>query len=138
MFRRSMHIFRSTLTAFMAVWLSGFVFLLICGRGPDTAVEFCPLAKAGIHCDKAEKQRNAEKVEKQTGDQGVDCCAFIPAFFDKTRTMDDHHFAPPVLSSPVSQPIAVILRASFVPAFQPRSFVPFRNNTFLINRSFRL
>jgi len=133
-----MHIFRTTLTAFMAVWLSGFVFLLICGRGPDTAVEFCPLAKAGIHCDKAEKQRNAEKVEKQTGDQGVDCCAFIPAFFDKTRTVESHQIAPPVVSSPVSQPVAVIVRTNFVPAFHPPPFVPLRNDTFLINRSFRL
>jgi len=31
-----MHIFRLTLAALMAVWLIGFVFLLICGRGPDT------------------------------------------------------------------------------------------------------
>jgi hypothetical protein len=137
MFRRSMHIFRLTVTAFMAVWLSGFVFLIICGRGPDT-VESCPLARAGIHCDKADKQRNAEKVEKQTGDQGVDCCAFIPAFFDKTRTVESHQIAPPVVSSPVSQPIAVIVRANFIPAFQANSFVPPRNNTFLINRSFRL
>jgi hypothetical protein len=121
----------------MAVWLSGFVFLVICGRGPDT-VELCPLARAGIHCDKAEKQRNAEKVEKQTGDQGVDCCAFIPAFFDKTRTVEGHQIAPPVVSSLFSQPVAVIVRASFTPAFQPSSFVPPRNNTFLINRSFRL
>jgi hypothetical protein len=137
MFRRSTHIFRLTVTAFMAVWLSGFIFLIICGRGPD-AVESCPLARAGIHCDKAEKQRNAEKVEKQTGDQGVDCCAFIPAFFDKTRTLDSQQIAPPVLSSPVSKPIPVIVRANFIPAFQPNSFVPPRNNTFLINRSFRL
>lgn len=132
-----MHIFRLTMAAFMAVWLSGFVFLLICGRGPDT-VELCPLARAGIHCDKAEKQRNAEKVEKQTSDQGVDCCAFIPAFFDKTRTVESHHLAPPVLSSQVSQPVAVPVRADFVPVFQPPLFVPSRNNTFLINRSFRL
>ena len=137
MFRRSMHIFRLTLAALMAVWLSGFVFLLICGRGPDT-LEMCPLAKAGIHCDKAEKQRNAEKVEKQTSDQGVDCCAFIPAFFDKTRTLESHQIAAPALSSFVLQPVAVIVRADFIPAFQPRSFVPLRNNSFLINRSFRL
>lgn len=73
---------------FMAVWLSGFVFLFCCQNMRAAAeAEFCPMAKMG-HCDHAQKaDPNAASFEK-TQPVCVDCCAFLPAVFDKTRKVE--------------------------------------------------
>ena len=75
-FRKNLH---RTLTGFMAIWLSGVVFLLCCHVQNVNAAEMgsCPLAKLGIHCDKAEKNKDSEKISNQSNDQGMDCCGFI-------------------------------------------------------------
>lgn len=130
-----------TLGGFMAVWLSGVVFLLCCHvqntRAAD--MESCPLIKLGAHCDKGEKEKNSEKVEKQSNGQEMDCCAFIPALFDKTRRIDNNQqmaAIAPVLS--VFPPKLVLVTANFAAA---RSYLPtalLKNKTFLKNRTFRI
>src|SRR5438045_2855321 len=81
---------RRSLAGFMALWLSGVVFLFLCHAQAATAMETCPLVKLGAHCDKADKEKDAKKVTKQTNETGMDCCAFIPTLFDKTRTSDSN------------------------------------------------
>jgi hypothetical protein len=99
----------------------------------------CPLVKLGAHCDKGEKEKNAEKITGQIDEMGTDCCAFIPLFFDKTRTNDGDQqtsvAVPPVLAT---SSIVVSTLPGFTPA---RFYSPphlYRNNTFLKNRNFRI
>ena len=130
---------RISLAGFMSVWLSGFVFLLFCHIQSDAA-EFCPLAKPGVHCDKAEKAKDAEKFTKQTSDAGMDCCAFIPLFFDKTRTVDNQRqvvFATPSYVAITPRFAASYTLATNTPRLHISTVLP-RNDTFLKNRTFRI
>ncbi len=122
----------------MAIWLSGVLFLLCCHQAVD-AMESCPLARLGVHCDKTEKEKDSEKVEKQSSGQGMDCCAFIPAFFDKTRTIDSNQQV--AVNAPTTTVIKLRLmttQTNFAPAYRYLSAVLLKNNTFLINRTFRI
>jgi hypothetical protein len=127
-----------SLAGFMALWLSGFLFLVACHAQSDDA-NVCPLMKMGAHCDLAEKGKNAEKVTSQTNQDGIDCCAFIPAFFDKTRTNDGQQQT--AITAPAfvaERPKAVSVRTNFAPARSYASLSMRRNDTFLKNRTFRL
>lgn len=125
----------------MAVWLSGVVFLFCCHVQNTRAAEMdsCPLVKLGTHCDKAGKEKNSEKVTNQTNEHGMDCCAFIPVFFDKTRTIDTNQqtaVAPPIAT--VVKPRRAEAQTNFAPAYPYLSTVLSKNNTFLKNRTFRI
>lgn len=78
------------MSASLAVWLSGFVFLLCCGimeaRMP-AETEFCPLAKGENHCNKTTNDKNEPSF---SGDSGFEfnCCSFLPAVFDKVRKIE--------------------------------------------------
>jgi hypothetical protein len=123
---------------FMAVWLSGFLFLITCHAQPEKTFS-CPLMKLGAHCGLAEKEKNAERITKQTTDDGSDCCAFIPAFFDKTRTNDVQPTT--VIAAPVAvieQPKLIYFRPNCAPVNSYSSVLPLRNDTFLKNRTFRI
>ena len=124
----------------MSVWLSGVVFLLCCHVQSSDAAESCPLARMGIHCDKAEKAKDSERITKQTNDDGIDCCAFIPLIFDKTRTADSHQqlaFAP-VLSIEIVPTFVATHALPTVTISQITSTVLLKNDTFLKNLSLRL
>ena len=137
--KRLKTITRSTLTGFMVMWLSGVVFLILCHGQKANTMESCPLVKLGAHCDKADKGKDSEKITKQTNETGIDCCAFIPVFFDKTRTSDSNQqvaIAAPTTS--VVKPRLTAIQTNFAPAFQYFSTVLSKNNTFLKNRTFRI
>jgi hypothetical protein len=125
--------------ASMAIWLSGVVFLVLChGRTPNS-MDSCPLVRMGAHCDKADKERDSEKVEKQSNETGVDCCAFIPIFFDKNRTSDSNRQV--AASAPITTmitPRLVKVATNFSPTLTHSSAVLYKNNTFLKNRTFRI
>lgn len=129
---------RLALAAFMAVWLSGLVFLFCCHQATDTA-DSCPLMRLGAHCDKAERERNAEKVSTKQSDSGIDCCAFIPAFFDKTRTVDTNLqvVAAPTNSIALEPTVVAVFprpaaQTSYLTVIRPKNY------TFLKNRTFRI
>lgn len=127
-----------TMAGFLAIWLSGFLFLIGC-HGQNQDAFSCPLMKMGAHCDLAERQKNAEKVSLPTTDDGIDCCAFIPAFFDKTRTNDGQ--TQTVIASPVAiieQIKDFVVRTNFSPARPYIAVSIARNDTFLKNRTFRI
>lgn len=127
---------------FMALWLSGVVFILCCHLQNEYVAkrDSCPLVKLGAHCEKGqEKAKQPEIITRQSADQGMDCCAFIPAFFDKTRTNDSHQqvavAAPPAIRSPS---IKVITRYHVEPFRSYHSPPILKNDTFLKNRTFRI
>ena len=74
------------MSASLAVWLSGFVFLFCCGMMDVRAVEteFCPLAKSASHCSKAKPDENQIAFLSEHTSR-FDCCYFLPAVFDKVR-----------------------------------------------------
>jgi hypothetical protein len=129
------------LAGFMALWLSGIVFILCCHlqNGYVAERDSCPLVKLGAHCKKGEKAKSADIITRQGDDQGIDCCAFIPAFFDKTRTNDtNQQVAVPAPPAIPALAIIVITRPSYAP---PQAYHPppiLKNDTFLKNRTFRI
>ena len=140
-FNRLKKITHKTFAGFMAIWLSGVVFLICCHAQKANAaeMEFCPLAKSGVHCNKSDQNIESLKLTKQSGESGMDCCAFIPALFDKTRKIDNDQqtaAVAPVLS--VITPKLVSVAANFAPARPYLSAVLQKNSTFLKNRTFRI
>ncbi len=131
---------RRTLAGFMAVWLSGVVFLICCStmNGESMSAEFCPLAKSA-HCDKADSTDSSAQVIEQTKSETVDCCAFLPIIFDKNRKLERTEH-PEAVSH---QPLAIrfyssptVIRQTAPVAFTPH--IPNRQNTFVKNCVFRI
>ena len=139
-FTRLRKITHKTLSACMAVWLSGVVLLFCCDEINGRSMKAdCPLAKMSAHCDKGEKDKASQVIASQTAEQGMECCAFIPVLFDKTRTVESGQ--QPSAAAPalvVEVPRLVSIQANFAPASSYRSTALLRNNTFLKNRTFRI
>ena len=128
-----------TFVGFMAIWLSGAVFLVLCHGQTANAMDSCPLVRLGAHCDKADKEKESDKVTKQSNESGMDCCAFIPTFFDKTRTSDSNlQVAIAAPKTTVVRPRLVAVQTNFASAYPYLSAVLLKNNTFLKNRTFRI
>ena len=80
---------KQIISGLLAVWLSGFVLLFCCGAMQTTAAkEICPLAKAGNHCDKTKSETNSTTFSSESDNQNFDCCAFLPALFEKARKLE--------------------------------------------------
>ena len=129
------------LAGFMSLWLSGIVFILCCHLQNRYMAEkeSCPLVKLGAHCEKGEKAKQPEIITRQGDDQGMDCCAFIPAFFDKTRTNDSNQQVAAAAPPPIPAPsITVITRPNYAPPSAYHSPPILKNETFLKNRTFRI
>ena len=79
---------QKAMSGLLAVWLSGFVLLFCCGmmKSPANA-EICPLAKTENHCNKAKSESNSPTFSNES-DLKFDCCAFLPAVFDKVRKLE--------------------------------------------------
>ncbi len=124
----------------MAVWLSGFVFLFCCQPiDAKPAADSCPLKKMGVHCDMAEKQNTASDVVDRSTEPCVDCCAFLPIVFDKTRKIEQNQKQIAVVPEALTRRPAIIRPANFshsLPAI--RSRVSNRHGTYLRNCVFRI
>lgn len=132
---------REALSAFMVIWLSGLVLLLACNvkMTGSAEMEFCPLTKLGAHCDKADKNKDSQVLTTRNDEQRMDCCAFIAAFFDKTRTFDTKpQLAPVATVATVETPRSVSLRTNSPSAISYHSIALLKNDTFLKNRTFRI
>jgi len=79
---------RNVLAGFMILWLSGFLFLFCPQMPAMQTAEICPLAKGKSHCDKANATNESPLVSRESDDQKLDCCGFLPAVFDKSRKVE--------------------------------------------------
>lgn len=127
---------------FMALWLSGFVFLFCCQnmKAAEMEAESCPLMKMSSHCDRASQQEAATDSLAGSRPACVECCAFLPVVFDKSRKVDlvQKQIAPPA-DKPAPEPFRVPVSAT--PSTPELSFadrVPDRHGTYLVNRVFRI
>ena len=79
-----------TLTGFMALWLSGVVFLLCCDTANGNAMspEFCPLAKTSSHCDKGTIADSTSPSVADLEQNSLECCTILATVFDKTRKIE--------------------------------------------------
>jgi hypothetical protein len=73
---------------FLALWLTGLVFVCCCGEAVEAAAESCPLAKVSEHCNKgvAAEDPTIAQLEKLPADC-VDC-SVLPGVFDKERRFE--------------------------------------------------
>jgi hypothetical protein len=130
------------LAGFLALWLSGVVFILCCHLQNEYVAkrDSCPLVKLGAHCDKGqEKAKQPEIITRQNDDQEMDCCAFIPAFFDKTRTNDNYQQVAAAAPTAISAPSIVLITRQVIAAPRVYNSPPLlKNDTFLKNRTFRI
>jgi hypothetical protein len=80
---------RPTVAAFLAMWLSGVVFLICCQQvNRATSIHgFCPMAKMGGHCNKT-KGNTPSWYGENTDDQCLAGCAYLPVVFDKSRKVE--------------------------------------------------
>jgi len=132
---------RKTLTGFMAVWLSGVVFLICCEsmnvRAMDT--EFCPLAAKSSHCDKALGEETSPNVAELSATDNIECCAFLPFLFDNDRKLE--RVEQPASASQPALPVRFNIRSI---GFERVTFAVFtphladRQETYIRNRVFRI
>ena len=131
---------KRVLAGFMALWLSGFVFLFCCQNKAVAAdMEFCPLAKAG-HCDKGKPVDPSVANVDRPQPPCADCCAFLPVVFDKSRKIE------PVQKQLAIRPLPAIAAVRFIPAVKhpgdvavrPMGLIRDKGSTYLRNRVFRI
>ena len=137
------NILHRSLAGFMAVWLSGFLFLFCCPemKAAVEETESCPLMKmSASHCDKAAKQDTGNDSIEGSRPACFECCAFLPVVFDKSRKID-------VVEKQITEPPQEVAAANFTfpvlhthttiaTAFSQR--VPDRHGTYLVNGVFRI
>jgi hypothetical protein len=135
---------RKTLAGFMALWLSGFVFLFcaIAMYGEPVSAESASMDGMSGHCKKAMATRSANKtgvvVERVTG-HNVDCCAFLPGVFDKNRKLERAEKTKIVSAQPTTvrfDVAPVVSQRPIIVQFTPH--IPDRRYTFIKNRVFRI
>ncbi|MBC7900290.1 MAG: hypothetical protein H7070_09580 [Saprospiraceae bacterium] len=131
---------KKPIAAFMAFWLSGFLFLFCCGSMPsaNAAAEHCPLKQKSEHCDRGSEKNNA--VSRQTGHASLGCCAYLSIVFDKARKIDRMVDSSSDVPAEV-QVDAPKLRSVAVSFQTPAAYSPpvlYRKNVFIDNCVFRI
>lgn len=134
-------IVHKALTGFMAVWLSGVVFLLCCQtmNAKAMAADSCPLAKKSEHCNKAKKADQKGPVIEFKRESRVECCSFLQAVFDKARKVEQGQEQ--VAIAPKVSPVRFVppIRKSILPTFTAtHTRVQDRHGTFKRNCVFRI
>ena len=125
---------RRPLAAFMAIWLSGFVFLLCC----DMANGAPPEAPVMSHCHKA-KQEQIISTSASVSDTSIDCCSILPAVFDKSRRVErtESVAATSAEASSKSLPPAVVSIVSVASSFYSPP-LPDLHKSYIRNRVLRI
>jgi len=134
------HIIRKSLSGFMALWLSGVVFLFCCDANSAVThvTEFCPMHTASHHCDGMMQQDEGSSTVGRLEGVCFGCCGYLPAVFDKARKVDQ--------PAPVTAPerVAVTprritprpIRAPLAPAYRAR--LADKSRTFISTQVFRI
>ncbi len=133
-------IIRKSVSGFMALWLSGFVFIFCCyaNSAVTHVTEFCPMHTASHHCDGDMGQNGASDTVGRLEGVCFDCCGYLPAVFDKARKVDQ----PAPVTAPERLAIAPRLitprpiRAPLLPAYRAR--LTDKSRTFISTQVFRI
>ena len=134
------HRIRKTLSGFMALWLSGFVFIFCCYANSTVKLmtESCPMHTASHHCDGDMGQTDASNTVGHIEGVCFDCCGYLPAVFDKARKVDQP--APVTAPERVAATPRLITprptRASLAPAYRAR--LADKSRTFISTQVFRI
>jgi hypothetical protein len=129
------------LAGFMALWLSGIVFLLCCElpKAEAAPADSCPLARMKGHCDKAKNAPPLLTLSNLPDTGEADCCGFIPAVFDKARKIQKiepvAHTETAVMSAP---PAAFAVQNTLRTVSVYRSNVANGKRIFIKNCVFRI
>ena len=138
-FKMTMH---KTIAGFMAIWLSGVVFLFCCEKinGTSVTADSCPLAKMSSHCDKAARAYLNSPVIERTDAECVDCCGFLPAIFDKARNIERTQKEIAVTLKPVALRFKAVYSGKYPAPITTivRSHVADKQTTFVQNCVFRI
>jgi hypothetical protein len=134
---------RKTLAGFMALWLSGFVFLFcaIAMYGEPADAASASMDGMSEHCKKAmaAKSENTTADVVERAEENVDCCAFFPAVFDRNRKLERTEKAQLVSTQPTTVRLDVAPTVNHRPNFvRFTPYIPDRQYTFIKNRVFRI
>ena len=140
--RQTRQIMRRTVAGFMAVWLSGFVFLFCCDAAKAAAksVESCPMPKMSHHCDTAKQQNDDSNSVSRAEGVCFECCAFLPVVFDKARKVDQPNqpVAAPDRVVEVARRITPRLHRTVRAIARYRARLPDKSRTFISTQVFRI
>lgn len=133
-------IIRKSLAGFIAVWLSGFVFLFCChaSLAASHVKDSCPMGKQAHHCDLPMEQADDATPADSIDGVCVTGCGYLPAVFDKARKVDQ--------PAPVTAPERVAVTPRLItprPARAPlvtvyRARLADKSRTFISNQVFRI
>ena len=122
----------------MAAWLSGIIFLFCCEKiRAQGEKEFCPLQKLSEHCDRS-INKEADLVGPVAADR-IDCCAFLPLLFNKSRKLETAQTVP----APTAVKVIVTpsLPRIVLPSYEPitnYARLESRQGSYVLNRNFRI
>jgi hypothetical protein len=133
-----------SLAGFMAIWLSGFVFLLCCVSTYGGPIDEASgsMASMSEHCKKAMAAKSAtssDDVFELSGAESFECCGFLPAVLDKNRKIDRPDQPEIVSSQQINvsfDTASVVARTRTVANLRP--YVPDRQYTYIKNQVFRI
>jgi len=137
---KTRQIIRKSISGFMTVWLSGFVFLFCCYASSTVKMmtESCPMHAMSHHCDGMMEQNDASNTVSRLEGVCFDCCGYLPAVLDRARKVDQ--------PAPVTAPERVAItprlitprptRAPLVTAYRAR--MADKSRTFISTQVFRI
>jgi hypothetical protein len=129
---------RASVAGFMAIWLSGVLFLLCCQKmnGGTMMAEFCPLEKKTSHCNRM-KNTDSPVVETSTTHE-ANCCGFLPVVFDKVRKIEISQSPAQPVAKVVVEPVRFIPSLAIYRSARVFSRMESRQGTYLQNCNFRI
>lgn len=133
---------KRAIAGFLAVWLSGVVFLFCCEMplAKASETESCPLEKAS-HCNKKLPSETASQFDSlETKNETVNCCPFMTQVFDKARKLETNPQTAEITATVI---VVSPTKLSFLKTTAPslteyQSIVRNRGSTYLRNRVFRI
>lgn len=135
---------RKTIAGFMAIWLSGFVFLFCCvaAFGGPMGEASSSMDSMSEHCKKAMAAKSVKESHdgfELSGAERLDCCGFLPAVFDKNRKIDRIDKVETVSSQRISVRFDIKhVTCRLSSTVKRRPYIPDRQYTFIKYQVFRI
>lgn len=134
------HTFRKTVAGFMALWLSGFVFVFCCYANSTVKMmtESRPMHTASHHCDGMMRQNDESRTVGRVEGICFDCCGYLPAVFDKARKVDQHASVTAPERVAVTPRLVTPRPLRAAPATAYRARLADKSRTFISTQVFRI